>query len=115
METLCINKCGDCGINGGEGIIRQLATNLQGWPGNRTRIRRGQGLGRVGSWTSLGMLGHVRNFQDHQQSTLSDKKVTKLPDLPIFSLQQPGFRAAVVVRDSVIWWRTRTSFDTVSI
>ena len=50
---------------------------------------RGRGLGRVGSWTSLGMLGHVRNFQDHQQSTLSDKKVTKLPDLPIFSQQQP--------------------------
>ena len=73
---------------------------------------RGRGLGRVGSRTSLGMLGHVRNFQDHQQSTLSDKKVTKLPDLPIFSQQQPGFR--MVVRDSVIWWR-ETSFDTVSI
>ena len=82
------------GINGG-GIIRQLATNLQKWPG------LGQGLGGagpdpgagpVGSWTTLGMLGHVRNFQDHQQSTLSDKKVTKLPDLPIFSQQQPGFR-----------------------
>ena len=53
---------------------------------------RGRGLGRVGSWTSLGMLGHVRNFQDHQQSTLSDKKVTKLPDLPIFSQQQPSYR-----------------------
>ena len=58
----------------------------------------GPGLGPVGSWTTLGMLGHVRNFQDHQQSTLSDKKVTKLPDLPIFSLQKPGRSASDSVR-----------------
>ena len=80
------------GINGG-GIIRQLATNLQKWPGLGQGLggaEPGPGAGPVGSWTTLGMLGHVRNFQDHQQSTHSDKKVTKLPDLPIFSQQKPG-------------------------
>ena len=61
METLCINKCGDCGINGGEGIIRQLASNLQGWPGNRTRIRRGLTRPGAGQCWQLDQSWHVRS------------------------------------------------------